>query len=476
MVNVAPREAKAIGIYNSVGEHWGTIQLAEFKPDYTETPMYSFGVLSDVHIGRSGVNAEEDFERALTFFGEAGATMTCICGDITQDGNDSQLKRYQEIASLSEIPVYTTTGNHDCTYSGIDISRWTQYTDQPLVFEQSVEREDGNTDHFLFFGMSIWNFSNAYTAENIAWLESKLEEYRNERSFVFTHLFFPDRAGNLNSIYPSGNWLSGLQLARLRNMCDRYINSMWFSGHSHWEWQLQKYQDRANLYRKLSGGEPQSGWCVHIPSCGIPITSDGASRNDNASGSEGAILQVYKDHVDLIGVDFRSGKYLPIATYRLDTAIREVGAKDDGGSGGSGDSGDVTPPATTVAYITADNFTYNTEKVAGATVADTEDMPGYVDVTFTKKGQGFYVVNDTYVTGVTSVSITVEDVKALSNGEEVDVPANVGFYGGSYYYMESTDSAEVFSGGRGVQFQTSNSKYTGPLPLTIRMKVKMVFN
>ena len=94
---------------------------------------------------------------------------------------------------------------------------------------------------------------------------------------------------------------------------------MWFSGHSHWEWQLQKYQERANVHRDYEGDEAKSGWAVHVPGCGCPITSDGTTRVNNPPSSEGALLQVYEDHVMLLGVDLKNGKYLPVATYKLVT-------------------------------------------------------------------------------------------------------------------------------------------------------------
>ncbi len=463
-VNVAPREAKCIGIYNTVGERQGSIPITAIRPDYAEKPLYSFGLLSDVHIGRQSITPDEDFRRALAFFNDKQVNHTCICGDITQDGTEAQLSAYQSIAITAEAPVYTTTGNHDCTYSGINTSLWTKYTGQPLVFEQSVEK-NGQVDHYLFFGMNIWNFSSAYRAQDIEWLESKLEEYRNERCFIITHLFFPERAGNLNNIYPSGNWLTGIQLKRLQALCDHYVNSIWFSGHSHWEWQLQKYQDRANIYRTYDGFQPSSGWCVHVPSCGVPITSNGTSRVDNATGSEGAIVEVYENHIDIFGLDLKAGKYLPIATYRLDTTPQEVAEKEE----------EVEPPVQSN-YIKASDFVYNPEKVAGATVTDVEGMPDYVEVTFTAKGQGFWVTNSTFTASSSSVSIVVEDMKTLSNGVEIEVPTKCGFYAGSDYYMTSTDAAKVYSG-QGVQFQTSNSGYgSQPLPLTVRMKVKMAFN
>lgn len=316
-VNIAPEDACTIGVYDYFeGGRQGGIALGRLKPDFTRTPTYSFGILSDVHVGKSGIDAESDFIRALDFFNSQNVVMTCICGDITDDGTETQFSRYKTLQSQSGTPVYTTTGNHDCTRNAIDPELWERYTGQPLVFEKSVQIND-KTDHFLFLGMSDWDFDAAYLDEHISWLGSKLEEYKNERCFVITHLFFPDRAGNLNDIYPSGNWLCGAQLESLKEMCDTYHNSIWFSGHSHWEWQLQKYQDRANIYRKYNGTEPASGWCVHIPACGCPITSDGESREHNNSGSEGALVHVYENHIDILGVDFKAGKFLPIATYRL---------------------------------------------------------------------------------------------------------------------------------------------------------------
>ena len=457
-VNVAPREAYGIGIYDSEGFRQGSISISEWKTNSTDVPLYSFGILSDVHLGRSAINPDSDFERALSHFGSKSTEMVCICGDITQNGKETELALYKDIVSQSPVPVYTVTGNHDATTSGLNTDLWNQYVGLPLVFEQSVER-NGKTDHFLFLGMSIWNFSSAYLDSSLMWLESKLEEYRNERCFVITHLFFPKRAGNLNDIYPSGNWLKGTQLTILEQMCDRYVNSVWFSGHSHWEWQLQKYQDRANIYRTYEGTKPTSGWCVHVPSCGVPITSDGTTRVDNTAGSEGAIIQVFDDYIEILGIDLASGKYLPIATYRLNTSIEEVAAKE---------------VVSQSDYINASNFVLNQDK-KGATVKDIAD--NYVEVTFTGAGQGFYVLNDTYTENSTRADIMVEDVQAFSNGVAVDIPANVGFYGSSSYFLTSTLSADVIhkTAYQGVQFQTSKSKYDDVLPLTIRIKFKMAF-
>ena len=320
--NVAPRGAKAIGVYDADNKRVGAIRISALKSKSAKTPLYSYGVLTDVHFGVPKIDPENDFKRALEFFAKEGASMVCICGDISQEGTEEEFQAYAKVAALSKSPVYATTGNHDCTSFGINPEIWEKYTGNPPVFEKSVV-VDGRTEHFLFLGMRRWYFQEPYYYEHVEWLERKLEEYEGERCYVFTHLFFPDRAGNMNGVYPRGNWLSGDQLERLENLCRKYNNTIWFSGHSHWEWALQKYQDRANVHRDYEDGAPASGWTVHVPGCGCPITSDGTTRVNNPPASEGALIQVYKDHVVVLGVDLKNGRYLPIATYRLDTPVKK---------------------------------------------------------------------------------------------------------------------------------------------------------
>lgn len=320
--NIAPREARAIGVYDAEGKRVGSIKISSLKSRSAKAPLYTFGVLTDVHFGAPAVDPENDFKRALEFLAAEGASCICICGDISQEGTEEEFQAYAQTAALSKIPVYATTGNHDCTSFGINPEIWEKYTGNPPVFEKSVE-VDGRTEHFLFLGMRRWYFQEPYYYEHIEWLERKLEEYEGDRCYVFTHLFFPDRAGNMNDVYPEANWLCGDQLERLENLCRKYHNSVWFSGHSHWEWALQKFQDRANVHRDYDGFSPASGWTVHVPGCGCPITSDGTTRVNNPPASEGALIHVYKDHILVLGLDLKNGKYLPIATYHLDTPLKK---------------------------------------------------------------------------------------------------------------------------------------------------------
>ena len=344
--NIAPYAAHHIGVYNDKNEKVGDISISSIKPEYGKR-QYRFGLLSDVH-NQSSQTSENtaDLQNALSVFNEKESVkITCICGDISQNATTTEFQLYKDnvAAKSPKTTVFTTTGNHDCPSSGaFNDAQWSGYTGTKKSFYFTNLTTDGVFDVFIFFGLTNWSLGDSgtpYSEEDIAWLENLLETYKNNRVFIFTHLFFPTKAGNLNNIYPSGNWLGGSQLARIQALNEKYVNSIWFSGHSHWKWYLQKYQDRANIYRSYDAdGKPTCGYCVHVPSCASPIDSDGSSRlecgknsNEVCEQSEGAIVDVYENYIDIRGVTFKDyddedyvTRYLPIATYRLDTTIIDL--------------------------------------------------------------------------------------------------------------------------------------------------------
>ena len=322
--NIPPYEATSIGVYDNKGDEVGQVPLFYFKKERGER-LYTFGAISDVHnMTSQSAESTADLQRALRLFNDReDVVFTCISGDLTETATEEEFKIYQNnIRTCSpNTPVYATPGNHDCYGSGLNLALWKQYTGR----DRTYEIKHGN-DHFLFLGMNKWSMGSSsctpYLMEDLTWLAEKLEAYRNERCFIFTHLFFPEHAGNLKEIYPKSNWLMGTQHDFLKDLLNRYTNTIWFSGHSHWKWYLQKYQDNANIERA-------GGWTVHIPSCAVPIDSDGIStRVGKPLESEGAIIDVYKDYIDIRGIDLKNDIYIPTAQYRLDTKLVEIGGKE----------------------------------------------------------------------------------------------------------------------------------------------------
>lgn len=485
--NVAPYSSSSIGIFNSNNELVGKIPLNNFKPNYGDR-LFRFGILSDVHNNNADSQSNEDivdFENALQFFNDTeSVNITCICGDITQGGRPAQFAVYKGIVEdkSSNTPVYTTTGNHDCPNSG-DLSNddWEPYTGNPKTFE-FVQRIGNEDVHFLFLGMNRYSLGDGgvpYLDSDIEWLEEKLEEYRNERCFVFTHLFFPEKAGNFKKIYPSNNWLGGEQLTKLLELNEHYLNTVWFSGHSHWKWYLQKYEDKANVYRSYDeNGNPTCGWCVHIPSCASPIDSDGtSSRVSKGLESEGGIVDVYEDCIVIRGMVFKdtndttyTNLYLPVAQYKLDTTIIEIAAKEPS----------VPDIPAGEGYVRKEHFDLNTAKANGSLDLITDLDDNYVQIEFNANNQSYWLRSPSWINTATACTIRVEDMVVTdASGNVIDLPPYVGFYNRNYsqkvdqYRIVDNEEVIITESGsnKRAQFGSSSSYQGGQIFIKIKFKL-----
>ena len=102
-----------------------------------------------------------------------------------------------------------------------------------------------------------------------------------------------------------------------------YKNVVWFHGHSHLKYSLQKY---GQLYANYSASEGYQS--VHIPSLAVPRadTDNDGSPDTIYAESEGYVVDVYENGINLRGRDFVKGEFLPIASYWLDTTLKTVEA------------------------------------------------------------------------------------------------------------------------------------------------------
>lgn len=479
--NIAPKGADHISVYDNEGNIVGTIPLGHLQPQ-EEEPLYKFGLLSDIHVDTSDYNYSQyintypysdegqgDFQRAIKWLlDNENVDMFCACGDLSQNGTTSEFAMPQGVISnylptSKGVPFYTCTGNHDVKTAGGNgfgtyflrsfEQSWTGMTnfERSTAFNESFcfDKAVGDkTDHFIFFSMysySLGSTASPYNDADITWLRGKLDAWKNERVFVFTHLFFPDYAGNLGrvngsgGIYPSGNWLGGSQLTTLSGFLSAYPNAIWFSGHSHWKWDLQRYQKNLNVDRYGTNG----AWTVHVPSLALPIDSDYTNLNSETEAnrvekpleSQGGVVYVYADRIEIRGIDFNinasqngdttrgfSGdtytKYLPIAHYNMSTILKTVADRNDPVEG---------------YYIAQGN------KATGETITKQDD---YIILTYNALSQCVVCTNgllsaDDEANGAT---VTAEDIKVIYGGQEIDL-ANVQNYG---IYM---DAASAEGGG-----------------------------
>ena len=328
--NKAPNTSYRIGVYTKSGKRVGYIPLGNLAlPSDLGKKKYSFGALSDIHLGSADANS--DFEEALTYFTEIERVdFTCIGGDLTNFGRVDEYEHYKTMVDTysPKTPVYAISGNHDATdeYNGgasaltLTYDGITPYTGNPLYYTFS----HGN-DLFVMMGMRRWNYGyvtqDLFSEEELQWLYDTLESNRDKRCFVFQHALRFDGSGKPYSTAPTTNMLNCTQGEVFKSIVSHYPNVVWFHGHSHTCFDSQEDNDIAN-YDKLFGCHS-----VHIPSLATPKEYENSAYVGKTAESEGYVVDVYEKYIVLRGRDFVNKKFLPMATYCIDTSFTEVQAK-----------------------------------------------------------------------------------------------------------------------------------------------------
>lgn len=318
--NVAPYNATKIALYKD-GVKKGSFNLQNLRYPRLGGKLYSFGALSDIHITYN--TAQADFQKALTYFNETEKVdFICIGGDLTEKGIESEMALYKQYADTSEIPVYEIAGNHE-SYA----EDWTQNSEAVIrsLMRTYTGRELQYTftqgdDVFIMVGVCA--DAAKFGEGGLQWLYETLEENRNKRCFLFQHIRPDDSCGNAYGIYKNDIW-NGTQSIVFENLLKHYRNVIFFHGHSHLKFALQTNNNLANIDRKYGM------YSIHIPSLSVPRTGnlDGTGRTELYAESEGYVVDVYKNHVILRGRDFVAEKFLPIATYCLETELVEIPVK-----------------------------------------------------------------------------------------------------------------------------------------------------
>ena len=230
--NVAPLNARRIGIYDSNGNRVGQIPLGSLTPPTPGQKQYSFGALSDIHLQKD--TAPADFQRALTFLDETeDVAFICIAGDLTQNGTSAELMEYKNFVSThsANTPVYAISGNHDVR--GGLVNSISTYTGQPLYYSFAY----GN-DLFIMMGIKAESEGSLFSVEQLQWFYETLETNRNKRCFVFHHVRPQDGCGTAFGIYDYDIW-GGTDATVIESLMRHYKNAHQFHGHSHLKFYLQ---------------------------------------------------------------------------------------------------------------------------------------------------------------------------------------------------------------------------------------------
>lgn len=316
-----------------------------------EKKLYSFGVLSDIHLRdtrfrNDSTNANIDYEKALKYYNENGVEFVCVAGDLCANNRpvddservESQQEWIGELQLFEDMnnqhftgkDVYAIAGNHDCTpngHYGVNEGMQlivTEYGDGTKTGEQVWKELIGtplnfvierNGDVFIFMSMYYWYYVNWCRQEDITWLSTQLEKYKDRRVFLFQHLPLPNTFNSPNDERTMGVLAAG-QISRsneFQELAVRYPNVIFFSGHTHYKLGLESQFENPNTYQK-----DDSMTMIHCSSGTYARNFvDGADVNE-PNTAEGYIVDVYKDKVIINGVDFMkgdNGSFIPLAQY-----------------------------------------------------------------------------------------------------------------------------------------------------------------
>lgn len=290
-----------------------------------------FGVLSDVHFNRYNIGGEDpaivSFDRALDYFGEIDVDFVGICGDISDSGKESAFEKYNDAIKDRPFPVYTVTGNHDV--SAIESGLWKEYISDNI--EDCAFAENGldfvlapqslGGDVVVFLNQVRWEYNTGKSTildqEQLDWLENVLIENKDRRVYLFFHTFMrgPDGkvhtgVGNVqNSVghkYKLPYTYGTKDEVVFRRLMKEYKNVVYFSGHSHWMFEAEKYGEWAN-YSNFDGE-----YChmFHVPSVTEPRwmeDTDTFTTSKTLEYSQGTIVYDYGEFSVFVPIDFISG-------------------------------------------------------------------------------------------------------------------------------------------------------------------------
>ncbi|MGN1418025.1 MAG: metallophosphoesterase family protein [Acutalibacteraceae bacterium] len=315
--------------------------------DYGDA-TYSFASLSDVHFNRyftsGGDDSEISYLRALNFVNDMGVSIVGISGDISNNGETAAYESFNRINSGFDFPVFSCKGNHDCKRK-FTYDAWNANVNPGVFTSESLDGVLAKSDNgydFVYSGSEthgdvfifLSQISDKYakdvpllTDEQLDWLAEQFETYQTKRVYLYFHTFLTAPEGNpslgegnlVNDYgfsYTSPYYKGNKDECRFRDLLTQYKNVIWFNGHSHWAYSLEKY----NPFLNITDYGGTTATMVHVSSTGAPRTTgitEPIQTSKPLKMSEGLFNQVYDDFIIVNACDFVNGRILAYAVYKI---------------------------------------------------------------------------------------------------------------------------------------------------------------
>lgn len=272
-----------------------------------EVPLFSFSVLSDVHITSWDGEAQKRLRDALTDHHalRPDSKLLVLNGDLT-DGVEAD---YRSLLGLlgkqPHAPIHATMGNHDyygvwhTPEGGMDTSKlnpnWSSgqaiaLFDRMFQYEKPYHELIIQGYRFLFLSGEAYRDVNAsvnedafLSPEQLAWLKERLDVSATTDTgkpvFVFLHQPLP------NTLDGTDRELGVVQHKELRALLDAHPNVILFSGHTHWNLETTS-QVKQLKFLAASSASIRQVW-------------NARNEPETRSISQSLIVDVYPGHVTI---------------------------------------------------------------------------------------------------------------------------------------------------------------------------------
>jgi len=192
----------------------------DLNMDFGDT--YSFIVIADTHISDKN---DLRLPKLKDVIDADDIKFIVFCGDVTQKGTKSEVKKFMDAAAFLEVPCYPVAGNHDVYFGN-----WPVWEKE---IGSTIYRVNGG-DTTLFILDSATGF---FGSKQLDWLENELKS-AEKNVFAFTHCnFFVKGTGDIQQLTDVRERARITSI--LKDKCD-----IMFMGHLHKE-----------IYNKLGGVE-----------------------------------------------------------------------------------------------------------------------------------------------------------------------------------------------------------------------------
>lgn len=277
-------------------------------------------------------------------------TITALQGnDIHYFGNTTKQKTNYQFEKNGDIWVFisidygTSKGEvWDEAMRGLNLlNKDDWYVKQMMNYVKDTKYDESKEKNFDY---------QFYDPAILIQLKNLIKSNKNKRIFVYMHHFMPNKAGDTftnyshlriwpyptstaikKKYYSGSNTICGLTFWFLNKLMNEHLNAIYFGGHSHYSWKQQEDVITRNydvkqptgkevtplvddlnslngtqydygLYTTIGHSICNCATTVHLPSLTKPTLRYNESQY---GGSEGGILEIYKDYIILKQIIFK---------------------------------------------------------------------------------------------------------------------------------------------------------------------------